>query len=480
MGRISGGSNPDITGITHDSREVSPGFLFVALLGLKKDGALFISDAAAKGASAILALDGITLPDNAANLPLVSSPNPRRSLAICASRYFNTQPQTVAAVTGTNGKTSVAWFTKQLWSRLGKKSASIGTLGLHSNQGPESLGKGLTTEDPVTLHRSLTELAKDEVQCTILEASSHGLDQHRLDGVTFSAGAFTNLSSEHLDYHKNMENYQAAKRRLFSELLQENAGAVLNADTEVFADWSSLAKSKYLNLISFGRRGKDLKLINSESSATGQCLHFEAWGSEYKIHVPVFGSFQAENMLCALGLIIACGETPERAVPAMAELSPPPGRLELVAETSNGSSIFIDFAHTPHALATVLKVLRLQTSGKIILVFGCGGDRDQDKRPRMGLIADQFADRIIITDDNPRNENASSIRKDILSFCRRASEIPDRTEAIRVAISLLGPNDTLLIAGKGHETGQFIGDDILPCNDRAIACNLLDELRGQS
>ena len=276
MGKISGGSNPNITGITDDSRKVIPGFLFVALSGSKNDGAVFISDAAAKGASAILASDGITLPDNAANIPLVSSPNPRRSLAICASRYFKTQPQTVAAVTGTNGKTSVAWFTKQLWSRLGKKSASIGTLGMHTDQEPQSFGKGLTTEDPITLHRKLNELAKSQVQCAILEASSHGLDQHRLDGVTFSAGAFTNLSHEHLDYHKSINNYRTAKRRLFSELLKKGAGAVLNADSQEFADWSYLAKSRSLDLISFGRKGRDLKLIHSKPSPTGQYIHFRA------------------------------------------------------------------------------------------------------------------------------------------------------------------------------------------------------------
>ena len=480
VGKISGGSNPIITGITDDSREVIPGFLFVALLGSKNDGAVFISDAAAKGASAILALDGITLPDSAATIPLVSSPNPRRSLAICASRYFKTQPQTVAAVTGTNGKTSVAWITKQLWSRLEKKSASIGTLGMHTDQEPQSLGKGLTTEDPITLHRNLNELTKSQVQCAILEASSHGLDQHRLDGVTFSAGAFTNLSHEHLDYHKSITNYRTAKRRLFSELLKKGAGAVLNADSQEFADWSYLAKSRSLNLISFGRKGRDLKLIHSKPSPTGQYIHFRAWGNEYRIHVSVFGHFQAENILCALGLIIACGETAERAVSAMAALSSPPGRMELVARISGGSSIFIDFAHTPQALSTVLSELRSQTLGKIILVFGCGGDRDQEKRPLMGLIADRFADEIIITDDNPRDENASSIRKDILSNCRRASEISDRAEAIKAAISMLTPNDTLLIAGKGHEAGQTIGDEIIPFNDRAVTLDLLEELQGRA
>jgi len=480
VGKISGGSDPIITGITCYSREVIPGFLFVALLGSKQDGAVFVSDAAAKGASAILALDGITLPDNAANLPIVSSPNPRRSFAISASRYFAAQPKTTAAVTGTNGKTSVAWFTKQLWSKLGKKSASIGTLGLLTDTEAHSLGKGLTTEDPMTLHRNLDALAKKQFECTILEASSHGLDQHRLDGVRFSAGAFTNLSHEHLDYHKNFDNYRTAKRRLFSELLDKDMGAVLNADTEEFTNWSDLARSRSLNLISFGRHGKDLKLLNSAPCYSGQHLKFEAWGTEYNRHIPVFGEFQAENILCALGLVVACGETPEAAIEATEALSPPPGRLELVARILNGSSIFVDFAHTPQALSTVLRELRSQTSGKIILVFGCGGERDQEKRPQMGLIADRMADEIIITDDNPRNEKASSIRKDILSNCQRAGEISDRAEAIKAAISMLTPNDSLLIAGKGHESGQIVGDTILPFNDRKIALNLLKELRGQA
>ena len=301
-----------------------------------------------------------------------------------------------------------------------------------------------------------------------------------MDGVTFSAGAFTNLSHEHLDYHKSIDNYRSAKRRLFSELLNEGAGAVLNADANEYADWSYLAKSRSLNLISFGRSGRDLKLINSEPSPTGQYIHFRAWDNEYRVCVSVFGCFQAENILCALGLIIACGETTERAVSAMAALSSPPGRMELVARISGGSSIFIDFAHTPQALSTVLSELRSRTLGKIILVFGCGGDRDKEKRPRMGLIADRLADEIIITDDNPRHENASSIRKDILSNCHRASEISNRAEAIKTAISMLAHNDALLIAGKGHESGQIIGDAILPFNDRAVSLDLLEELQGQA
>jgi len=470
--------NPPITGITADSRAVGPGFLFAALPGSEHDGRDYIPDAAARGAAAILAPEGTVLPPDAAHLPLIAVTDPRHSLAVFAARFFGKQPEIAAAVTGTNGKTSVAWFTRRLWSALEHKAAAIGTLGVDLPEAALSSSGGLTTADPVTLHKTLRELADAGVRCVIVEASSHGLDQCRLDGLRLRAGAFTNLSRDHLDYHRDMEAYRLAKRRLFDRLMPEGAAAVLNADTDEFADWSSIARKRGLQVISYGRACADLKLIDTQPHGAGQLLTVRLMDKQYDIAVPIAGTFQAENILCAIGLVIACGGGADQAAAATSGLTAPPGRLELTGTLANGAAVYVDYAHTPDALSTVLTALRPHAQGKLNVLFGCGGDRDRGKRPEMGAIADRLADGIIVSDDNPRGENPASIRAEIMAASPRAEEIGDRAEAIAVAVGRLGPGDVLLIAGKGHESGQIVGNTILPFDDREVARQALGNMGG--
>jgi len=477
--------DPEITGLTADSRNVAPGYLFAALPGARADGRSFIASALSRGAAAILAPPGTALPDGANDnaVPLIVDDDPRRRLALLAARFFGAQPRVAAAVTGTNGKTSVAWFTRQVWRALGHSAASMGTLGVTGPGVAEALGDdagpGLTTADPVAIHRNLAALAGAGIDHLVMEASSHGLEQSRLDGVRLAAGAFTNLTRDHLDYHRTMDAYRSAKLRLFDSVLPEGAGAVLNADSEDFPMFSSVARARGLRLIGYGRAAQELRIASIVPDGDGQKVSIVAFGRPCEIRIPLPGAFQARNALCAAGLAIACGDDADATLASLTALQGAPGRLERVARRDNGAPLYVDYAHTPDALATALGALRPHTSGRLIVVFGCGGDRDTGKRPQMGAIARDLADEVIVTDDNPRSEDAAAIRSAILAACEGATEIGDRAEAIFEAARRLNPGDLLLIAGKGHESGQIVGDRTIPFEDAAVARAAVAALEGR-
>jgi UDP-N-acetylmuramoyl-L-alanyl-D-glutamate--2,6-diaminopimelate ligase len=462
--RNAAGRDPEIAGLTADSRKAARGYVFAALPGAKLDGRGFVGEALRGGAAAILAAPGLDLP---AGIPFIEAANPRRAFARAASRFAGVQPRTIAAVTGTSGKTSVASFTRQLWQATGRQAASLGTLGLVA---PHKTRKGaLTTPDPVALHADLAELAQAGIDHVAMEASSHGLDQCRLDGVKLAAAAFTNLSRDHLDYHATMAAYFAAKRRLFDTLLPSGAVAVLNADIPEYEALRAVCKERHHRVLSFGRAGADLKLVSAEPVPQGQKLVVNVLGISRTLVLPLAGTFQAANMLAALGLAIGGGVPAFAALDAVAALEGVPGRLQLAGSTKDGAAVFVDYAHKPDALATVLAALRPHATGRLVVVFGCGGDRDVGKRPIMGKIAVENADRAIVTDDNPRSEDPASIRKAILAAAPGALEIASRADAIRMAVSELAAGDVLVIAGKGHEQGQIVGDTVLPFDDMAEA-----------
>jgi UDP-N-acetylmuramoyl-L-alanyl-D-glutamate--2,6-diaminopimelate ligase len=457
-------SDPDILGITADSRAVQPGWLFAALPGAKADGRRFVGDAVARGAVAVLGTPGLDLPSGVA---FVASANPRRDLALMAARFHGVQPKTVAAVTGTNGKTSVASFARQIWTLLGRSAASLGTLGLVA---PHRARPGsLTTPDPVALHQDLAELAGEGVECLAIEASSHGLEQYRLDGVKIAAGAFTNLTRDHLDYHGTMVAYFAAKKRLFTEVMAPGGAAVLNADIPQFDELELLCRAAGHRVIGFGRFGAEITLDRIAREPHGQRLTLAVCGQRLEVDLPLVAEFQAMNALAALGLAIGCGADPGRAAATLARLDGVPGRLQHAALRANGAAIYVDYAHTPDALETILQALRPHTTGRLVVVFGCGGDRDPGKRPQMGAIAARLADKAIVTDDNPRTEDPALIRRAVLDGAPGAQEIGDRREAIFAATAELQAGDLLVIAGKGHERGQIVGSTVLPFDDVAVA-----------
>jgi len=458
----------EIAGVTADSRKVKPGFLFVAIAGAKADGAHFAKQAAAAGAAAIATeqkIEGIPEP-----IAIIVMDNARRALALAAANFYARQPKTIAAVTGTSGKTSVAAFTRQIWTALGSPAASIGTVGVVSPKG-ETYGS-LTTPDPVELHRTLDQLAGEGVTHLALEASSHGLDQHRLDGVRIVAGAFTNLSRDHLDYHPTIEAYLAAKLRLFNALIAPGGTAVIDVDDCYAGQVVEVAKKRGLKIMTVGEHGDDIKLVGGAIDGFAQRVTIAHGGKSYTIKLPLVGGFQVQNAAVAAGLAIATGGDPARVFAALENLTGAKGRLEHVG-THNGAPIFIDYAHKPDALAKALQALRPYASGKLVVVFGAGGDRDTGKRPIMGRIASENADHVIITDDNPRSENPAAIRAAILAAAPGATEIGDRAQAIRAGIADLKSGDVLLIAGKGHEVGQIIGDKVVPFSDHdAVAAAL--------
>jgi UDP-N-acetylmuramyl-tripeptide synthetase/UDP-N-acetylmuramoyl-tripeptide--D-alanyl-D-alanine ligase len=456
----------EIRGLTADSRKVEPGWLFAALPGTRADGRAFIADALDRGAAALLVPEG-DLPQLSRSIPMIRDANPRRRLALLAARFYGRQPRVVAAVTGTNGKTSTADFTRQIWKQLGRRAASLGTLGVVTPE--QEIAGALTTPDPIELHRQLAELAADGIDCLAMEASSHGLDQFRLDGVRVTAAAFTNLARDHLDYHPTMTDYLAAKQRLFETLLVDGGAAVLNADAPEYATLVALCHHRGLRVIGYGRKASEIRLERTAPTPAGQRLTVSLSGRRRELDFPLAGEFQAMNALAALGLVIGCGEDGERAFETLSGLTGVRGRLERVAAHPNGAAVYVDYAHKPGALETVLATLRPHASGKLVVVFGCGGDRDRGKRPQMGEIAERLADRVIVTDDNPRSEDPAVIRAEILAACRNATEIGDRAEAIRSAIAGLGAGDLLVIAGKGHETYQIVGDRTLPFDDAAVA-----------
>jgi UDP-N-acetylmuramoyl-L-alanyl-D-glutamate--2,6-diaminopimelate ligase len=463
--------DPEIVGLTADSRAVKPGDLFAALPGGKMDGRDYIEDAIARGAVAVLAPAGTVIADRRA--ALITDENPRRRFALMAAKFFGSQPATMAAVTGTNGKTSVANFTRQIWSTIGLPAASFGTIGLVSPKRHEA--GTLTTPDPVALHRLLAELAEEGVTHAAFEASSHGLDQYRLDGVVLSAAAFTNLTRDHLDYHGDMAAYWQAKRRLFAELLPDWGSVVFNADSEQAEDLLTLAQERGLSTVSFGAAGADIQILNVAPAAAGQEITLSVAGRRYDLLLPLAGDFQVSNAACALGIAIATGADPDRAVAALEKLEGVPGRLQLVAQNSKGAAVYVDYAHTPDGLETALRALKPHTEGRLIALFGCGGDRDPGKRPMMGAIAARLSDYAIVTDDNPRTEEAAAIRAQVMVGCPNAEEIGDRRTAIRTAIAMAGKGDVVVLAGKGHESGQIVGKTVLPFDDAEEARSAVKE-----
>ena len=466
--------NPDITGVTADSRQVRPGFLFAALKGVQSDGRRFAAEAMAKGAAAILTDDPVALDLDAsqrAQVAIVADPNPQRLLALVASRLYPARPKTIAAVTGTNGKTSVAHFTREIWQALGHKSASLGTLGWVV--GDERHAGALTTPDPVALHRTLSELAGRGIDHAAIEASSHGLAQYRLDGISVAAAAFTNLTRDHLDYHGDMDSYRAAKDRVFTALLTPKGTAVLNADSPEYPRLAALVRGQGHKIVAYGVSGKaDLRLISRRPRRDGQHVRLSLYGEAHGIELKLIGDFQALNVLAALGLILATGTDLARALPALPALTTVPGRMQLIGEI-NRAAVFVDYAHTPDALATVLTAARPHAERRLVVVFGAGGDRDTGKRPLMGRVAAEKADRVYVTDDNPRTESAAAIRRAILAAAPGAIEIGDRRKAIGAAIAALEPGDVLVIAGKGHESGQIVGRETLPFDDAVVACEAM-------
>lgn len=458
----------EIKSLTADSRKMEPGGLFVALAGSKADGAAFINDAVAKGASLILSGHPADAP-----VPVLAVSNPRRYLSLAASRFYGAQPQTMVAVTGTAGKTSVASFTRQIWAAAGYAAAQIGTTGVIS---PSRSDYGsLTTPDPVSLHALLAELAGEGVTHAAMEASSHGLDQHRLDGVKLVAGAFTNLGRDHMDYHPTMENYMAAKMRLFSELLEKGQPAVIFSDDPWSRHAIQAAESAGLDVRTVGRKGNFLTLKRVEHFRHKQMIEIHHQGEIFEVDIPLAGDFQVANALVSAGLAISTGVPVAVALRALEKLVGAAGRLELVGHAKNGALAYVDYAHKPDALENVLTSVRPFTSGRIVVVFGCGGDRDKGKRPIMGEVASRLSDVVIVTDDNPRSEVPETIRSEIMAAAPGALEIADRAQAIRHAVAMLESGDTLIVAGKGHEEGQIVGTTVLPFSDHQQVRSALEE-----
>lgn len=457
----------DIAGLTSDSRAVKPQFLFAALPGANTDGARYIADAARRGACAVLAPPSAAAAAADAHIPLIADDNPRRRYALMAAAFYGAQPETIVAVTGTNGKSSVVSFTRQVWQRLGRRAASMGTLGVCAPG--FAPGPSLTTPDPTDLHKTLAALAKDGIDHLAFEASSHGLDQYRSDGVELSAAAFTNLTRDHLDYHGTEAAYFASKARLFEELLPAGGAAVLNASAAHIDELTEICTRRGHRILSYGVGGSDVALVARERLPNGQSLEIKVLGETHHVETGLVGDFQAENLLCALALAIACGECTASAVQALGGVAGVPGRLEQIARRDDGAAVYVDYAHTPDALVAALRAMRAHTDGRLHVVFGCGGDRDPGKRPQMGAIAAELADHAIVTDDNPRDEDPAAIRAEIMAACPDATEVGDRAEAISQAVRSLRAGDVLLIAGKGHETYQIVGAETIPFDDAETA-----------
>ena len=457
----------EFAGITSDSRKVKPGYLFAALTGSKTDGARFVKDAVARGAIAVLGAPAIADTVAAAGVRFIADENPRAGLAQFAAAYFAAQPETVAAVTGTKGKSSIVAFLREIWTALGKPAASLGTVGVVGPNGAVPLSH--TTPDPVEIHELLARLKAEGVEHLAIEASSHGLDQHRLDGVVISACGFTNISRDHMDYHPTFEHYLQAKLRLFTEVVKVGGVAVVNADADHADRFIAAAKARGLRLITVGRKGETIHLDRREDRGGAQALELHYQGKLFYVELPQAGEFQASNALVAAGLAIGLGGDAGKVFAALEHLKGAPGRMEKVAFAAKGAPIYVDYAHTPDSLEKILEALRPHTANRLHVVFGCGGDRDKGKRPLMGAIAVRLADDVIVTDDNPRTEDAAEIRQQILAAAPGAREIGDRAEAIRTAVADLGAGDVLVIAGKGHETGQYVRGEVLAFSDREQA-----------
>ncbi len=479
--RAQNGQEARITGLSVDSREVREGHLFAALPGARVHGGEFIKYALRMGAAAVLTdPEGARIARaelDAAGVPVVVAEDPRGALAFAAALWFGAQPEVMVAVTGTNGKTSVASFTRQIWAALGHEAANFGTAGV---EGAFAASVSHTTPEPITLHRLLADMAAAGITHAAMEASSHGLDQRRLDGVRLAAAGFTNFTQDHLDYHQTFEAYFSAKAGLFDRVLPEDGTAVVNLDDPRGADIAEIARKRGQRLLTVGRgEACDLRLLGQRAEATGQEVRLSWRGEAHQVRLALIGDFQASNVLVAAGLAIGAGDPPERVLAALPELTTVRGRMQHVATRTNGAAVFVDYAHTPDALATALRALRPHVMGRLLVVFGAGGDRDRGKRPLMGQAAAAHADVVFVTDDNPRSEEPASIRAAILAACPEANEVGDRAEAILRAVDALGPGDALLIAGKGHETGQIVGDDVLPFDDAEQASVAVAALDGQ-
>jgi UDP-N-acetylmuramoyl-L-alanyl-D-glutamate--2,6-diaminopimelate ligase len=470
--------DPMIEGVTADSRKVRPGWLFAALPGAKVDGREFAAKAVEQGASAVLAgrdIEGLLA-------PLVIAGDPRRAYALAAAAFWGVQPQTCVAVTGTNGKTSVAGFCRQMFAGAGFKAASMGTLGVRISS-PDAADEqvtppGLTTPDAADVAELLAKVAQAGVTHLALEASSHGIEQRRLDGVKLTAAGFLNLTQDHLDYHGTMGVYRAAKLRLFETLLARGKTAVLNADSDAYPAFAAAAVCAGQSVMSVGEAGQGLKLAERTLAPDGQRLKIVHLGRTWVVRLPLAGAFQASNALVAAGLCLAAGLTPEQTFAGFENLEGAPGRLQRVGQGPRGGEAYVDYAHTPDGLETVLLALRPHVRGKLIVVFGAGGDRDRTKRPLMGKIAVQLADVAIVTDDNPRTEQPAAIRAEVLTGAKGAKEIGDRREAIRAAAAMLADGDILVVAGKGHEQGQTVGTVVHPFDDVAETRSALELVHG--
>lgn len=468
------GDAAEITGLTADSRAVRPGFLFAALPGATADGARYIADAVAAGAAVVLTPTGTPWPASVPARPVVQAADARRALALMAAAFHGAQPARVVAITGTNGKTSTAEFHRQLMTADGRLAASLGTLGLVAPGFP--VGPGLTTPDPVALHATLAALHRAGVQDLAMEASSHGLDQRRLDGVHLAAAAFTNLTRDHLDYHGGMPAYRAAKLRLFDTLLEPGAPAVLHAqmEPETLAALHAVIAARRLRGIETGEAARDIRLLAHQALPTGQAVTIDAFGARAEIHLAVPGRFQADNALVALGLAIGLGVSPARGLALLPCLCGVRGRMELAATLPNGAAVYVDYAHTPDALARLLAALRphVTPGAKLHVLFGAGGDRDAGKRPLMGAAAHAGADTVWVTDDNPRSEDPAAIRAAILAAAPGAHDAGEREGAIARALEALRPGDVLAVAGKGHESGQTIAGVTTPFDDVEVVRRL--------
>jgi len=470
--------DPEITGVTADSRKVKPSFLFAALPGTKVDGRAFAAKAVEAGAAAVLS--GEDLPG--LSVPLIATPDPRRAYALAAATFWGAQPQTCVAVTGTNGKTSVANFCRQMFAHAGRASASMGTLGLTVSRpgGPNEqlTPAGLTTPDAADVAELLAKIAGLGVTHFAMEASSHGIDQRRLDGVKLKAAGFLNLTQDHLDYHGTMGAYRAAKLRLFETLLPRGGTAVLNADSDAYAAFAAAAVCAGQTVISVGEAGQGIRLLERSLLPEGQRLRLDVHGLACAARLPLAGGFQASNALVAMGLCMAAGLSVDEALAGLERLEGAAGRLQRVGTGPRGGEAYVDYAHTPDGLETVLSALRPHVRGKLVVVFGAGGDRDRGKRPIMGEIAQRLADVAIVTDDNPRSEDPAAIRAEVLAGARGIKEIGDRREAIRAAAAMLGEGDILVVAGKGHEQGQKVGEVVHPFDDVAETAQALELVHG--
>jgi UDP-N-acetylmuramoyl-L-alanyl-D-glutamate--2,6-diaminopimelate ligase len=454
----------EIVALASDSRKAEAGALFFAVPGTNADGLSFAPDAIARGACAIVAQRA---PDRDLGAPVIVVSDVRAALARAAAAFYPAQPRTIAAVTGTSGKTSVAAFLRQIWLSCERQAASLGTIGLVAPSG--AVYGALTTPDSITLHKTLSQLATDGVTHLAMEASSHGLDQRRLDGVRLSAGAFTNLSRDHLDYHATLDEYLAAKLRLFDALLQAGQPAVIDADSDAAERVIAACRARGLRIMTVGRAGDAIRLVSRTAEGFATRLSLQCDGRAFSVLLPLAGEFQTSNALVAAGIALATGEAPAAVFAALEKLQGAPGRIEFVGER-NGGAAFVDYAHKPGALETAISALRPFATGKLVVVFGCGGDRDRGKRPIMGEISARLADVTIVTDDNPRSEDPAAVRAAIMEGARAVAgadvrEIGDRAAAIAAGASLLGQGDILLVAGKGHETGQIVGSKVLPFSD---------------